>query len=174
MILTPSSTRFFLRSVTLKSKIIPSQDTVSCRHMNRKLKLGTRGINTYFLQQSPMKSLDSRYQAQRLTNQQINSSLIGILTRRSTCCNCTSSQDRRKLTSHHRLLLGLCLMGPEVLVLHHQGHRDKLHHPRHKSHRLLMHPLLHLWECPQGSLHHQLAVLNLPHLRHLQMVLHVQ
>lgn len=173
MILTPSNTHFFLRLVTLKSKTIPSQGTVSCHHMNRKSKLGTRGINTYFLQQSPTKSLDLRYQAQRLTNQQINSSLIGILTRRSTCCNCTSSQDHRKLISHHQLLLGLCLMGLEVLVLH-QGHRDKFHRPRHKFHRPLTHLLLHLWECPQGSLLHQLGMLNLHHRCHLQMDLHVQ
>lgn len=80
-------------------------------------------------------------------------------------CNCTSSQDRWKLTRHHRLLPGPCLMVVEVLLLH---------HPRHKFHRRLMHPLLHLWECPLGSLHHQLAVLSLHRLHHLQMVLHVQ
>ncbi|ONL96272.1 hydroxyproline-rich glycoprotein family protein [Zea mays] len=125
-------------------------------------KVGIRGINTYFLLQTPMKSLHSRYQVQRLTNQRANSSLTGILTRRNTCCNCTSSQGRQKVVNHHQLLLELCLMGLGLLVLH-QGHRGKLpHHPRHKFHR----PLLHLWECPLGFLHHLLGLFNLRHLQH--------
>lgn len=166
MILRRSNTRFSLRLVTLKSKIIASQGIVSCHHMNRKSKVGIRGINTYFLRQSPMKSLHSRYQVQRLTNQRANSSLTGILTRRNTFCNCTSSQDRQKLINHHQLLLGLCLMGMGFLVLH-RGHRGKLPHPRHKFRRpRLMLPLLHLWECPLGFLHHLLGVFNLRRLRH--------
>ena len=64
-------------------------------------------------------------------------------------------------------------MGLEVLVLH-QGHRDKFHRPRHKCHHPLTHLLLHLWECPLGSLLHQLGMLNLHHRCHLQMDLHVQ
>ena len=162
MILRRSNTRFSLRLVTLKLKIIASQGTASCHHMNRKSKVGIRGINTYFLLQTPMKSLHSRYQVQRLTNQRANSSLTGILTRRNTCCNCTSSQGRQKVVNHHQLLLELCLMGLGLLVLH-QGHRGKLpHHPRHKFHR----PLLHLWECPLGFLHHLLGLFNLRHLQH--------
>lgn len=172
MILTRSNTHFFLRLVTLKSKKIAIQGTVSCHHMNRKSSLGIRSINIYFLQRSPMKSLALRYQAQRLTNQQRNSSPTGIRTRRSTCCSYTSSQDQQKLTDH-RQLRGLSQMGQEVLVLS-QGHRlQQFYHPRH----MLRHPrhLTHLWGCPLGSRRRQLGVFNLHrlHLR-LQMVLRDQ
>ncbi|AQL07829.1 hydroxyproline-rich glycoprotein family protein [Zea mays] len=132
-------------------------------------KVGIRVISTYFLLQSPMKLLHSRYQVQRLINQRTNSSLTGILTRRNIYCNCTSSQDRQKLINHHQLLRGLCLMGLGFLVLQ-QGHRRKPLHPCHKFHRpRLMHLLLHPWECPLGFLHPLWVVFNLRRLLHRQL-----